>query len=161
MWARPLILWRCDMAFIEPMHRSKPNITYLLTLILCLNNAIFPNLGLCAACWAHFMCHHELWPAWMSHPFSLLNSSSGFVWGKHYQIITLLIFRLVLQNFAFFPGCFGDSNVYRLCLHSLYGLHGPAVHYPRKAVKLNHPPTHWLDVSDLNKFEVWYSRDPL
>ena len=31
----------------------------------------------------------------------------------------------------------------------------PAVHYPRKAVKLNHPPTHWLDISDLNKFEVW------
>ena len=23
--------WRCDMAFIEPMHRNKPNITYLLT----------------------------------------------------------------------------------------------------------------------------------
>ena len=22
--------WRCDMAFIEPMHRNKPNITYLL-----------------------------------------------------------------------------------------------------------------------------------
>ena len=22
---------RCDMAFIEPMHRNKPNITYLLT----------------------------------------------------------------------------------------------------------------------------------
>ena len=25
-----------------------------------LNNPIFSNLGLCAACWAHFMCHHEL-----------------------------------------------------------------------------------------------------
>ena len=23
--------FRCDMAFIEPMHRNKPNITYLLT----------------------------------------------------------------------------------------------------------------------------------
>ena len=22
--------WRCDMAFIEPMHRNKPNIIYLL-----------------------------------------------------------------------------------------------------------------------------------
>ena len=28
----------------------------------CLNNPIFSNLGSCAACWAHFMCHHELWP---------------------------------------------------------------------------------------------------
>ena len=25
-----MILWRCDMAFIEPMHRNKPNIIYLL-----------------------------------------------------------------------------------------------------------------------------------
>ena len=24
--------WRCDMAFIEPMHRNKPNITYLLVI---------------------------------------------------------------------------------------------------------------------------------
>ena len=41
----------------------------------CLNNPIFSNLGLCAACWAHFMCHHELWPTSVSHPFSSLNSS--------------------------------------------------------------------------------------
>ena len=26
----------------------------------------------CAACWAHFMCHQELWPTSVSHPFSLL-----------------------------------------------------------------------------------------
>ena len=29
----------------------------------CLNNPTFSNLGQCAACWTHFMCHHELWPA--------------------------------------------------------------------------------------------------
>ena len=23
----------------------------------------FSNLGLCAVCWAHFMCHHKLWPS--------------------------------------------------------------------------------------------------
>ena len=38
----------------------------------CLNNPIFSNLGLCATCWAHFMCHQELWPALASHPFSSL-----------------------------------------------------------------------------------------
>ena len=70
-----------------------------------LNNLIFSNLGLCAACWAHFMCHHELWPTSVSHPFSSLNSSLGFAGGKHYQKITIPIFRLVLQNFAI-PGCY-------------------------------------------------------
>ena len=52
-----------------------------------------------------FMCHHELWPTSVSHPFSSLNSSFGFAGGKHYQQITIPIFRLVLQNFAI-PGCF-------------------------------------------------------
>ena len=42
----------------------------------------FSNLGLCAACWARFICHHELWPAAVSHPFSSLNSSLGFAWEK-------------------------------------------------------------------------------
>ena len=37
----------------------------------CLNNSMFSNLGLCAACWTCFMCHHELWPTWVSHPFSI------------------------------------------------------------------------------------------
>ena len=41
----------------------------------CLNNPIFSNLGLCAACWAHFMCHHELWPISVSHP-SFYNNKS-------------------------------------------------------------------------------------
>ena len=71
----------------------------------CLNNPIFSNLGLCAACWARFMCHHELWPTLVSHPLSSLNSSLGFAGGKHNQKITIAIFRLVLQHFAI-PGCF-------------------------------------------------------
>ena len=71
----------------------------------CLNNPIFSNLELCAACWAHFMCHLELWPTSASHPFSSLNISLSFAGGKHYQKITIPIFRLVLQNFAV-PWCF-------------------------------------------------------
>ena len=71
----------------------------------CLNNPIFSNLGLCAACWAHFICHHELWPTSVSHAFSSLDSSLGFAWGKHYQKITIPIMRLVHQNFTI-PGCF-------------------------------------------------------
>ena len=70
----------------------------------CLNNPIFSNLGLCAACWAYFMCHHKLWSTSVSHPFSSLNSSSGFVGGKQYQRITIPIFRLVHRNFII-PGC--------------------------------------------------------
>ena len=69
--------------------------------------------GLCAACWAHSMCHHhrpphtlievcghnELWPTSVSHPYSFLNSGLGLAGGKHYQ-------RVILQNFAipcYFP----------------------------------------------------------
>ena len=69
-----------------------------------LNNPIFSNLGLCAVCWAHFMCHHELWPTSVSHPFSP-NSSLGLTGEKYYLKITVPLFRLVLQNFAV-PGCF-------------------------------------------------------
>ena len=38
------------------------------------------NLGLGAACWAHFICQHELWPS-----LSFLNSSWGIGGGKHYR----------------------------------------------------------------------------
>ena len=72
----------------------------------CLNNPIFSNLGLCAACWAHFLCHDELWPTSVSHPFFSLNSSLSFAGGKHYQKNTIP--RLVLQNVAI-PGCFSYS----------------------------------------------------
>ena len=58
-----------------------------------------------AACWAHFMCHHELWSTSVSHSFSSLNSSLDLAGGKHCQKITIPIFRLVLQNFTI-PGCF-------------------------------------------------------
>ena len=37
----------------------------------CLNYLIFSNLGLCAACWACFMCHHELRRTSECHPFCL------------------------------------------------------------------------------------------
>ena len=58
----------------------------------CLNNPIFFNLGLCDACWAHFMCHHKLWPTWVSHTFSFLNSSVDFAGGKQYQKIVIPIY---------------------------------------------------------------------
>ena len=43
----------------------------------CLNNPSFSNLGLCAACWALFMCLHELWPTSVSHLSSFLNIALG------------------------------------------------------------------------------------
>ena len=49
----------------------------------------FFNLGLCIACWAHFMCHQELWTTSVIHPFSFLNRPLGLAWGKHNQKITL------------------------------------------------------------------------
>ena len=38
---------------------------------------------LCAACWAHFTYHYELWPTSVSHPLSSLNSSLGLAGGKY------------------------------------------------------------------------------
>ena len=82
-------------------------------------NPIFSNLGLRAACWACFMCHHELWPTSVSHPFSSLNRSLDFAGGKHHQKIAIPIFWLVLQNFAI-SGCFPYILFccYLLCLLS-------------------------------------------
>ena len=54
------------------------------------------------------MCHHELWQTSVSHPFSFLNSSLGLAGGKHYQKISIPVFRVVLQNFAI-PGYFRDQ----------------------------------------------------
>ena len=71
----------------------------------CLHDPIFSNLGLCAACGACFICHHELWPTSVGHTFSSLKSSWGLAGGKHYHKIIIPIFRLVLQNFVI-PGCF-------------------------------------------------------
>ena len=64
------------------------------------------------------MCHHELWPTSVSHPFSSLNSSLGFAGGKHYEKITIPIFRLVLQNFAIL-GCFPYIIFYPFFLFSI------------------------------------------
>ena len=41
------------------------------------------NLGLGAACWAHFICQHELWPS-----LSFRNSSWGVGGGKHYRTLS-------------------------------------------------------------------------
>ena len=71
----------------------------------CLYNPIFSNLGLCAACWAHFMCRHELWSTSVSHLYSSLNTSLGLAAGKYHQKITIIILKLVPQHFAL-PGCF-------------------------------------------------------
>ena len=91
MWAGPLIyLW-------PPPGKSEKSHLF--------------QLGLYSACWARFMCHHDLWPTSVTHPFSL-DSSLGFAGGKHYQKITIPIFRLGLQNFAI-PGCFPYILFYR------------------------------------------------
>ena len=80
----------------------------------CLNNPIFKNLGLCAACWVHFMCHHEFWPTSVSLPFFSLNSSLGLAGGNYYQKLTIPFF---LQNFALPP-----SIAYNLFYSYLFSL---------------------------------------
>ena len=65
----------------------------------------FRILGLCAACWAHFGCHHELWPTSVSHPFSSLNNSLGLTGGnvtRKLQSLSLdLFFKILLFQVAF------------------------------------------------------------
>ena len=65
-----------------------------------LNNPIFSNVGLCAACWAQFVHYQELWPTSVSHPFFSISCSLGLDGGKHYQKITIPIFRLLFQTVA-------------------------------------------------------------
>ena len=91
-WWPPSTMWFSPLIYLWP----PPGMS---------NNSFFSNFGLCAACWVCFMCRHELWLTSVSHPFSSLISSLGFARGKHYQKITIPIFRLVLQNFTI-PGCF-------------------------------------------------------
>ena len=72
----------------------------------CLNDLILSNLGLRAACWAYFMCHHELWPTSMSRPFSSLNSSFGLTEGENIsrKLLSLsldLFFKILLFHVAF------------------------------------------------------------
>ena len=82
-----------------------------------LNNPISSNLGSYDACWACFMCHHELWPTSVSHPFAFLGSSWGPTGGNQYQNITSPILRQVLQNFALM-GCFPYIEFYYFSLLS-------------------------------------------
>ena len=72
---------------------------------ICLNNPRLSNVWLYAACWACFMCYHNLWATSMSHSFSPLNSSLGLAGGKHFQETTSSIFSPVRQNVAL-PDCF-------------------------------------------------------
>ena len=65
----------------------------------------------------HFMCHHKLWPTSVGHPFSLLNSSWGLIEGKHYQTITITIFRFVFQNITI-----SDYFPYIIFYHYLFSL---------------------------------------
>ena len=70
----------------------------------CLNKPIFFNLGLCAACWACFMCHHKLWPTSVSHPFSLLSPSGLNCWRETLPGNSLsldLFFKILLFQAAF------------------------------------------------------------
>ena len=90
-WWPPSTMWEGPLIFSCP----RPG---------CLNNPIFSNLRLCAACRPHFMCHHELWPTSVSHPFSSLNSSLGLCKRKYYQEITILslhLFKILLFQVAF------------------------------------------------------------
>ena len=74
-------------------------------LSMATSGAVWIIPGLCVVCWAHFMCHHELWPTSVRHPFYFLNSSWCLTGGKHYQKITIAIFKIVLQKFTI-PGYF-------------------------------------------------------
>ena len=74
----------------------------------CLNNPTFSNLMLFAACWAHFMCHHELWPTSVNHPFSSLKSF--FFWSRLLSLYSFLSLSLLLT--FFWLGCYCSMWLY-------------------------------------------------
>ena len=81
-WWPPSAMWAGPLIF-HGHHRG------------CLDNSIFSNLRLGAACWAHFVCHHELWQTPVGHPFSFLNSS----WGLTGENITRKLLSLSVDLF--------------------------------------------------------------
>ena len=103
-WWPPSIMWAGPLIFLWPPQG-------------CLNNPFFFKLGLRAVCWAHFMCHHQLWLTSVGHPFSFFNSSWGLTGGKHYQKIIIAVFWFVLPNFII-PGYF-PYILFHGCLFSL------------------------------------------
>ena len=76
-------MWHTTNCFIQYLYFIS-NLIWLHSGILikrlyqiCLNNPIFLKQVVYAASWAYFMCHHELWPISMGHPFSFRNSFEG------------------------------------------------------------------------------------
>ena len=59
-----------------------------------------------------------MWPISVSHPVCYLDSSLGLAGGKHYQKITISVFRVVLQNLAI-PGYFPYILFYHYILSLL------------------------------------------
>ena len=82
-WRSPSTMWAGPLIFFK-YHRH-----------WCLNNRISSNLGKCVVCWAHLMCHHELWSTSVSHPFSFSKA-----W-KDYQKITIPILDVLLKTLLF------------------------------------------------------------
>ena len=89
----------------------------------------------------YIMCHHEVWPTSVSHPFSL-NSLLCLAGGKNTRkLLSLsldLFFKIFLFQVTFFYSfpllqlylfslLWGKIMIpmYRLWLHGLYGLYGP------------------------------------
>ena len=54
----------------------------------------------CAACWARFVCHNELWPTSLTCPFSSPNRSLGLAGGK-YRKLTITSSDLLSKIFSF------------------------------------------------------------
>ena len=115
----------------------------------CLNNPIFWNFGLCAACWARSMCHHKVWPT-SAREVSIALYALGWKTNVSlpgcfpYILFYSFIFSLISSGW-FVIAVFGAISpqgtilrvdcglsmwgtiitpMYRYWLHGLYGLHG-------------------------------------
>ena len=64
---------------------------------LYLHNPVFSNLGLCAVCRVHFMCHQELWPSSVDHPFSFLLVALRPYWSNTYRKLLALSIDLFFK----------------------------------------------------------------
>ena len=84
---------------------------------------------LCAAYWAHFMCHNESWPTLVICPFSFINMEENII-----RKYCLPIFGFVFQTFEFpdfFPciqsnSCHLSFSIFWLgCYSSMWRFFGP------------------------------------
>ena len=153
------------MAFIEPMHRNKPNITYLLTVLKLDNDHIqfvkeAEFLGLIWDTKLTFEPHSKYLKAWCQKSLNILKVLSRTEWGADRTALFKLYRSLVRSKLDY--GCIVDGSASKTSLAKLDPVHNQGLRLSRGAfcsspveslyVEAHEPP---LEIRR-DKLALWY-----